>query len=50
MTKDCPLFPLLVAPFSLVSRVTQLLQSNPRFDFCPQRVSLFSCPGIEAGE
>jgi hypothetical protein len=26
------------------------LQSNQRFDFCPQRVSLFSRPGIEAWE
>ncbi len=43
-------YPVHVAPFSLVSRVTQILQSNQCFDFCPQRVSLFSCPGIESGE
>lgn len=39
-----------VAPFSLVARVTQLLQSNQCLDFCPQRFSLFDRPGIEACE
>ena len=36
--------------FSLVSRVTQLLQSDQRFDFSPQRFMLLNRPGIESWE